>query len=187
MRFIIVDLEATCWENVRSYARMEMIEIGAVEMLSPKSPPAREFNSFVRPVVEPQLSRFCVELTTIDQHLVDEADTFPVVFQEFLNWIGPEPYYVCSWGGYDQTQFKIDCERHDITFPPAFENHINVKKEFAKVKGVKSCGMKRALSIANIPLEGTHHRGIDDSRNIAKLSRLVLPKLNLTSAGIDEA
>ena len=186
MRFIIVDLEATCWENVRSYDRMEIIEIGAVEMSSPEASPTREFNCFVRPVVEPQLSSFCVELTTIYQSLVDEADTFALTFHEFLDWIGPEPYYLCSWGGYDQTQFKIDCERHGIAFPPEFENHINVKKEFAKVMAVKSCGMKRALSIANIPLEGTHHRGIDDARNIAKLARLVLPKLELKSPRIDE-
>jgi inhibitor of KinA sporulation pathway (predicted exonuclease) len=34
VRYIIVDLEATCWENVRDYERMETIEIGAVELLS---------------------------------------------------------------------------------------------------------------------------------------------------------
>jgi hypothetical protein len=34
-----------------------------------------------------------------------------------------------------------------------------VKKEFARLRGVKVCGMARALEIANIPLEGTHHRG----------------------------
>jgi 3'-5' exoribonuclease 1 len=30
-------------------------------------------------------------------------------------------------------------------------------------------GMARALNLANIELEGTHHRGIDDAKNIAKL------------------
>ena len=30
-------------------------------------------------------------------------------------------------------------------------------------------GMKGALRNENIKLEGTHHRGIDDARNIAKI------------------
>ena len=29
--------------------------------------------------------------------------------------------------------------------------------------------MAKALQLVDLPLEGTHHRGIDDARNIAKL------------------
>jgi inhibitor of KinA sporulation pathway (predicted exonuclease) len=29
--------------------------------------------------------------------------------------------------------------------------------------------MEKALNKLNIPLEGTHHRGIDDAKNIAKI------------------
>jgi inhibitor of KinA sporulation pathway (predicted exonuclease) len=37
--------------------------------------------------------------------------------------------------------------------------------------------MAGALNILDIPLEGTHHRGIDDANNIAKILRkLVLDK-----------
>ena len=32
MRYIVVDLEATCWENMRDFNRSETIEIGAVEL-----------------------------------------------------------------------------------------------------------------------------------------------------------
>ncbi|MEZ6142137.1 MAG: 3'-5' exonuclease [Zavarzinella sp.] len=177
MRYIIVDLEATCWENVRDFDRMEIIEIGAVELLAADEPPAREFNRFVCPVVERELSEFCRQLTSIEQNDVDAADGFWAVFTEFLEWIGEEPFYLCSWGGYDLSQFRIDCRRHGLTFPPSFERHINLKKEFARLMSVKVCGMERALAHAGLPLEGTHHRGIDDARNIAKLAALVLPSL----------
>jgi inhibitor of KinA sporulation pathway (predicted exonuclease) len=43
--------------------------------------------------------------------------------------------------------------------------------------------MARALKIAGLPLEGTHHRAIDDVRNIAKLAMLVLPKLATMRTG----
>ncbi len=177
MRYIIVDLEATCWENVRNYERMETIEIGAVELLEARSPHGREFGRFIRPVVEPQLSDFCKQLTTIRQCDVDCAETFPSVFRDFVAWIGDESFKLCSWGGYDLTQFRTDCKRHGMPLPTSFDAHINLKKEFANVFRTKVCGMERALVHAGIPLDGTHHRGIDDARNIAKLANLVLPRL----------
>lgn len=178
MRYIIVDLEATCWENVRDAGRMEIIEIGAVELPSAESPPAREFSRFVRPVAEPELSDFCRRLTTIRQRDVDAADDFKTVFPEFVEWIGDdEPFVLCSWGGYDLSQFRTDCQRHGLALPASFERHVNLKQAFARRLGIKPCGMNRALARAGLPLTGTHHRGIDDARNIARLAALILPQL----------
>lgn len=182
MRYIVVDVEATCWENVRDFGRMEIIEIGAVELPKADSVPTRDFGCFIRPVAEPLLSEFCCRLTTIRQQDVDQADIFSVVFHEFLEWIGHEPFVLCSWGGYDLTQFRIDCGRHGMKLPPSFERHINLKKEFARARGTKVCGMARALAHAGLPLHGTHHRGIDDARNIARLAALVLPAVEVSGA-----
>ena len=177
MRYINTDLEATCWENTRNTNRMEIIEIGAVEMLSARGSNTREFSRFVRPVVEPQLSAFCKQLTSISQADVDQVEIFWTVFHEYMEWIGPAPYTLCTWGAYDVNQFSIDCRRHGIPFPEEFNQHINLKKAFAHEFKVRSCGMAKALQIAKIPLEGSHHRGIDDARNVAKLAALVLPKV----------
>jgi inhibitor of KinA sporulation pathway (predicted exonuclease) len=177
MRYVIVDLEATCWENNRNTDRMEIIEIGAVLLPSCSALPTAEFSRFVRPVVEPRLSDFCRKLTSISQADVDAADTFWTVLGNFLDWIGPEPFVLCSWGAYDLNQFRVDCQRHGIPFPETFGRHVNLKKEFARVFKVRRCGMVAALQHAGLPLEGRHHRGIDDARNIAKLARLVLPQL----------
>jgi 3'-5' exoribonuclease 1 len=178
MRYVIVDLEATCWEGVRGSPKMEIIEIGAVRLAGAAGPADGEFSSFVRPVVEPKLSAFCTRLTSITQRDVDGAETFREVFPRFVRWVGDEPVTLCSWGAYDLNQLRQDSRRHGLPFPPAFERHVNLKKEFARLRGVKICGMARALEIANIPLEGTHHRGIDDARNIAKLATSILPRLD---------
>jgi 3'-5' exoribonuclease 1 len=178
-RFIIVDLEATCDEHGFDRAKMEIIEIGAVEMLAADAPPSREFARFIRPVVTPKLSPFCTQLTSITQTDVDNADGFSTVFHEFLDWIGDDPnkpFVFCSWGQYDLNQIKQDCERHRFLFPQTFENHLNVKKLYAQVQNTKPMGMDGALRHAGLPLVGFHHRGIDDARNIAALARLVLPK-----------
>jgi inhibitor of KinA sporulation pathway (predicted exonuclease) len=186
MRYIVVDLEATCWADVRDYARMETIEIGAVELPAADGPPTREFSRFVRPAVEPELSEFCRRLTTIRQKDVGRSDEFPTVLVEFAEWIGEDPFVLCSWGGYDLTQFRTDCDRHGLTLPESFERHVNLKKAFARLVGIKECGMERALAHMGLPLDGTHHRGIDDARNIARLAVLVLPQLE-RSGGVPAA
>ena len=126
------------------------------------------------------LSDFCRRLTSIRQEDVDAADPFPAVLRRLRAWIGLEPFTLCSWGGYDLNQLRRDCRRHDLQLPPTFERgHINVKKEFARAFQVKSCGMAQALEHAGLLLEDTHHRGVDDARNIARLAMLVLPRLDL--------
>src|SRR4029079_2894272 len=152
-------------------------EVGTADLPAPKEPPSREFSRFIRPVAGRELSDFCRRLTTIRQRDVDQADEFWAVFPEFLQWIGEEPCILCSWGGYDLTQFRIDCRRHGLEFPASFERHVNLKKEFARLMSVKASGMERALAQVGLPLEGTHHRGIDHARNIARLAALVLPVL----------
>lgn len=175
MRYVIVDLEATCWEHARDARRMETIEIGAVELLSSRGPTARSFGRFVRPVSEPTLSDFCTRLTTIRQSDVDRAERFPQVFWAFVEWIGPGPFVWGSWGAYDLGQLQTDCRRHGMIFPPEMERHINLKTEFARVLGVKSCGMMKALQQVGLKPVGTHHRGLDDAANIAPLAMRILP------------
>jgi inhibitor of KinA sporulation pathway (predicted exonuclease) len=64
---------------------------------------------------------------------------------------------------------QSQCRIHNIKFPLS-QNHINVKTLFAEKKGLKrNTGMSGALQILSISLEGTHHRGIDDAKNIAKI------------------
>lgn len=177
MNYIIVDLEATCWNDRNWRDKMETIEIGAVKLKSTKGPVIDEFVTFIKPVVESELSEFCTELTSITQNQVDKAPYFGEAFHDFMEWIGDEPFRFCSWGNYDLVQLQKDCARHNMEFPQSLMNHINLKTEFSRVFDAKRCGMAKALEILNIPLEGTHHRGIDDARNIAKIAIEVLPRI----------
>lgn len=180
MRYVMVDLEATCWRERSDRTQMEIIEIGAVVLDASAEPTGAEFSRFVRPIASPMLSDFCTELTSICQEDVDQADYFWTVFPEFVEWIDSEPFVLCSWGAYDLNQFRQDCQRHKMTFPETFEQHINLKKEFARWQNIRPCGMSKALELMRLPLTGQHHRAIDDVRNIAKLAQLVLPKLVLS-------
>jgi 3'-5' exoribonuclease 1 len=172
--YIIADLEATCWEDDKRPERMETIEIGAVKVQAAGFKPLDEFCEFIRPVADTQLSAFCSGLTSISQTEIDKALDFKTVFPKFLDWIGPGRMRFCSWGAYDLRQFRIDCDRHRMPFPADLDRHINLRRLFAEQRGIKPVTMKEALKMANIPLEGTHHRGIDDARNIVKLAKELL-------------
>ena len=70
---LIVDLEATCWENrgtrkgdPQSIRNMEIIEFGCA--LATRAGELLDSMSFlVRPAKNPQLSEFCTTLTSITQ------------------------------------------------------------------------------------------------------------------------
>jgi inhibitor of KinA sporulation pathway (predicted exonuclease) len=64
-----------------------------------------------------------------------------------------------------------------LELPPAFERHVNLKQEHGRLRRVRPMGMAKALAREGIPLQGTHHRGLDDARNIARLARLILPEI----------
>lgn len=169
--YVIVDFEATCTQdNKIPRNEMEIIEFGAVAVDFESLQVMSEFQKFVQPVRNNLLSEFCQELTSITQKDVDNAEQFPKVLQQFTTWLAQfsNPIF-CSWGGYDKKQLLQDCAYHKVQYPFDKE-HINLKREFSKKQNLKKgFGMKRALEKAKLPLEGTHHRGIDDARNMVKL------------------
>lgn len=180
MRYLIVDLEATCWQNEKDNSKMETIEIGALMLPESLELPAPEYQRFIRPFAHPILTEFCTQLTSITQETVDSADYFQTVFPDFVAWIEEqtrdEPFTFCSWGDYDYGQLKRDCARWGLDFPASFDQRINLKRAYKQVFKVR-VGMADALGMLDMTLEGTHHRGIDDARNIARIAQVVLPRL----------
>jgi inhibitor of KinA sporulation pathway (predicted exonuclease) len=74
-----------------------------------------------------------------------------------------------SWGAFDHRQLQRECARKGLANPLASLLHTNLKDRFAKRLGIKQVGMAKALQLADLPLLGAHHRGMDDSLNIARL------------------
>ena len=165
-RFLVVDLEATCWER-DAPAPNEIIAIGCV-CQDTAAGPLGDFQTFVRPKLMPELSPFCKTLTHIAQSDVDGAPPFPEALAAWCAWADPfAPWILASWGHYDRRQLGDDCRLHGVEYP--FTGHVNIKAAFARIRGVRPCGMAQGLRLAGLPLVGTHHRGIDDARNIARL------------------
>ncbi len=170
--YLIVDVEATC-SNDHQVPRLEMeiIEFGAVMVQVSELRSVDDFGTFVRPVRHPKLTRFCTELTSIRQQDVDGQPLFPEALERLTCWASRFPDFMfCSWGNYDRNQIEQDCLHHRISNPFTAVDSMNLKTEFARVQGGRrKMGMAGALTLAGLPLLGTHHRGIDDARNMARL------------------
>ncbi|WP_144392106.1 3'-5' exonuclease [Pleionea sediminis] len=181
--YLIVDLEATCCD-IKSIPRQEMetIEIGAVIVDGESLRVIDEFTTFIKPVRHPKLTSFCTELTTIRQVDVDSAPMYAEAISLFKKWLYQyEDFLFCSWGDYDKYQLEQDSSFHNWPFPIG-ASHLNIKKQFSKSQGLKrKLGMAQALKHTNIELEGTHHRGIDDARNMAKLMPYILGQIHFVA------
>lgn len=185
MRWVVVDLEATCWSVDEDPAlsadqrnECETIEIGAVRIDPVTWVPGDTFRAVVRPRRHPRLSAFCTGLTGLGQPEVDAAPYFPEVFASFLAWLdGDEDLILASWGAWDDRQLRRDAARWNLP-EPRWEG-FNVKRAFAKRAQRDRAprggwmGLRSALTHLGGTFVGTQHRGLDDARNVAwVLSRL---------------
>jgi 3'-5' exoribonuclease 1 len=182
---LVVDLEATCCDlQTIPRHQMETIEIGAVMVATDSLEIIDEFQTFIKPSRHPILTKFCLQLTSITQQQVDTAPTFAEAIDLWQPWLAKyERTIFGSWGDYDRKQLQQDSKYHRIDLPyPVPSNHVNLKEIFSTTQGLnKRHGMAQALNLANILLTGTHHRGIDDARNISKLLPYILDRQQIST------
>lgn len=169
MNFIVYDIEATCWQGNHNNTQ-EVIELGALK-LTQYGEVDSIFSTFVRPEIHPTLSSFCTELTSIRQVDVNRADKYPLVIEEFQDWIEifDEDYLLCSWGNFDKKILIANCKHHDMDYDWV-DNHINVKQQYHEIKRLRrAMGLRRVVEKEGFEFTGTAHRGIDDAKNLAKV------------------
>ena len=177
----ILDFEATCWDNSKDH---EIIEFPSVLLKwddDNKITIVDEFQKFVKPKNYPVVSEFCRKLTGITQEIVDSKGIdLRSAIKSHASWLNEHAI---------QTNITIvTCGRWDLkTMLPADLKHISMIPEkiymrFVNLKdifeGVVQCGqsgsMVNMLDHFKLGLQGRHHSGIDDCRNMVRIfERLV--------------
>jgi len=170
-KYIVFDIETTCWENDTKEAR-ELIEIGACALDSNFSI-IDSFEKFCKPLINPVLTEFCINLTGITQEMINSADNFKIVLPEFAKWINSfEDAELISWGNYDKTHLLFENERtglNNLDFIKTTEKHTNLKREFEIKYKLQNCEIQAALNMLGKEFDGSLHRGIDDAKNIVRI------------------
>jgi inhibitor of KinA sporulation pathway (predicted exonuclease) len=201
-RIVVLDFEATCRPGVPPKPQ-EIIEFPSVLLSLPDRKILDTFSSFVRPVHHPKLDPFCTDLTSITQAEVDGAPAFPEVLIAHQAWLrshdllfgtgAKENCLFLTCGDWDLiTMLPIQCAASSIpvaSLPRCYRQWCNIKKVFKRhVPNENGSGMPSMLSALGLPLEGRHHRGIDDCHNIARIAFALADRgaaIEVTSASRD--
>ena len=106
-KVVIFDLEYTSWpgSNERNWSLLEedreVIQIGATKIeVTGNMQEVDSFQIIVKPLKNPVLSDYFVDLTSITQERVErEGVLFPIALSRFISFIGELPVGICSNGG----------------------------------------------------------------------------------------
>lgn len=186
-KIMVVDLECTCFRDEDAdrpkgwlaAKDQEIIEIGAV-ILDLRSLETEVVKSFlVRP--DGPVGEFCTELTTLTPDDLKDKPPLAGILLDLRNWAKSNKFDIRSmpwgsWGDYDRVQFYRECARKGLGYPFG-RAHFSIKGMYSMLTGQgKGFGMDMALNQLDMDLEGTHHRGVDDARNTAKILQHLLGK-----------
>jgi len=180
-RILVVDLEATCWEDNREPPKgqySEIIEIGCT--ILERSPHDEweitdSFGILVKPTIS-SVSQFCEDLTGITQKALEDNGIEFSVAMFMLKEVKAGIW--ASWGNYDYDMIKKECTRHHLKWWKHLPTmHLNVKALFSAKNVCGGRGLSRALKQLSMGFDGTPHRGKDDSENTAKILKQILKEI----------
>lgn len=174
--FILFDLEYTAWEGSqeRNWSgkneHREIIQIGSIRVAGSNVSESDHLLEYVKPIINPTLSDFIVELTGIKQ---SDVDSRGILFSKALprlgKFIGELPAY--CWGR-DIEVLKENCILNSTELPRFFSQMINLKVTLSPVfesigvdtKKYSSGTLISALTGAQEPRRA--HDALNDMRNL---------------------
>lgn len=175
----ILDFEATCWNDAqRNDQTREIIEFPSIlYKVDWKNNVTYidKFSQYVKPVINPQLSQFCINLTGITQLQVDNALDFLTVYKNHCKWVSSHvpngaTFTFITVGKWDLSiMLPIEANRHNIKLNNFYRKWKDLKYEFNNFYNKSAGSMMDMLKKLNIEHTGRHHSGISDCENIAKI------------------
>ena len=167
-KIVVVDLETTCWEKRQRDQIMEIIEAGVCLLDIGSGEITQRQSILVRPAYS-TVSEFCTKLTTLTQEVVETGIEFRETCMKLEDEYQTKNRVWASYGDFDRRQFERECRLKNIPYPFG-SRHINVKTLFGiKHRLTEEVNMDRALALLGFELIGTHHRGVDDAYNAARI------------------
>lgn len=123
----------------------------------------------------------------VDRVWHDTALPFKEVLQQFEVWLAQHHLWGKELGGslnraafvtcgnWDvKTKIPQQCEVSEIKLPPYFMEWINIKDIYLNFYRRKATGMITMMKQLGIRQLGSHHLGLDDTKNIAKVLQHML-------------
>jgi inhibitor of KinA sporulation pathway (predicted exonuclease) len=190
---LVLDFEAIC-ETGRTPRPQEIIEWPTLMLNIKTGEVEAEFHHYIRPELHPLLSKFCTDLTGITQSQVNKGLLLEEAMKQHASWLEEnglvslydkdnqtrndriqKTYLYLTCGDWDlKSALPNQLKYHEKSVPPNFGHWINIKFPFQDLYHTRARGMTSMLEHLGLALEGRHHSGIDDCRNIARICQIML-------------
>lgn len=176
--FVLFDTEYTAWGGSRENdwkipgQHKEVIQIGALRV-DPNLTEVAFFNAYIKPVKNPQLSDYIIDLTHITQEKIDtEGESFERALKKFSDFCIDLPLY--AWGG-DTEVLKENCELVGIPFPLQHNQSTKLHPLLTPVLDERGIDISKYTSGTLIEAFGKKggraHDAVNDMRNLLEVLR----------------
>ncbi|XP_031283628.1 uncharacterized exonuclease domain-containing protein At3g15140-like [Pistacia vera] len=183
--FLVLDLEGKVEILEFPVLMIDAKTMGFVDFFHRFVRPSKMSEQHINKYIEGKYGKFGV-----DRVWHDTAIPFNEVLEQFEAWLtqhhlwGKEQgsrlhgaaFVTC--GNWDlKTKVPDQCKVSNIKLPPYFMEWINLKDafyNFYKTKKKEATGMMGMMKNRQMPMFGSHHLGIDDTKNIARVLQRML-------------
>ncbi|CAF4141444.1 unnamed protein product [Adineta steineri] len=193
--YCVLDFEAVCHQAYPGSKRFspndiwEIIEFPICLLEAKTNTIIDIYHSYVRPTIQSRLNDICIGITGITQDIVDNSPTFDIVWNDVQNFLvkhslislteNKSNLYSFTWitcGNWDlKTMLPLQLKQSGFDRPTFINNFINLKDLYMEYyPSSRIRGMKDMLKKSNLILEGKHHSGIDDTKNITKIAQWLI-------------
>jgi inhibitor of KinA sporulation pathway (predicted exonuclease) len=180
---VILDVEMTAWEGScargwsEPWEEREIIQIGMLALDRETLNPLDDFSCFVKPKINPELSDYIIDLTTITQETLEkEGTSLAEAFAKSAAFIAklPTPLKVVS-NGTDGPFLVDNAALEQIDAPDFFKNCPSIRPLLkAHISGYTqdhfSCDL---ADLVGRPIEGQKHTVLYDVESIAEALRYI--------------
>lgn len=178
---ILLDTEYTAWEGSRERRwsgeneHREIVQIAAIKVNTQTLEEIENISLFVKPVINPKLSQYFIDLTGISQKQIDESGLeYTEALWQYSAWSQNLDTY--SFGG-DEKVFKENCELRQISFPftnKFFDIRNNFQKYGIPAENYNSGTIVEAFGVE---IKRNAHNALNDVRTILDGLRLLVEKI----------
>lgn len=184
MNYIIYDLEFNQKENTsdseickkQDLMPFEIIQIGALK-LNENFKTIDTFNSLIKPTLYKTIHPYIENLTNITNEKIALCKTFIDVYEDFRKFIGDDSI-LCVWGVTDIKELIRNINFHNLSF---YKNpqYIDIQKyasTYLKTPNKSRIGLRNAIEILNIPVEGQFHDALNDAYYTGEIFKVIYEK-----------
>lgn len=172
---IEVNNNPTETEVINSYNMpFEIIQIGALK-LNENFETISTFNALIKPTIYKNIHPFVENLTKITDDMVASCKDFVYVYKDFLQFIGDDEIILCVWGATDIKELVRNLNFHNLStsYVPKYFDIQKYASKHLKAPGKSRIGLRNAIELLNIPIEGEFHDAFNDAYYTAEVFKLI--------------